>query len=213
VNRLVVTFLLGLSSAAGAQEYRLPFGGRWFVMQGGDTPNVNEHMGVPAQWFGLDFAKVGGPSQRELTRGIPAKVEDYFAWGESVEAPIGGEIVAVMDGLPDNHIGVKDPQHPAGNYVVLKAAEGRYLFLAHFQRGSITVAVGQRVEVGQRLGSCGNSGNSDFPHIHMHIQNTSALNTGRGQNPVFAHIDVELTGAHFADVTWPLIRGLFVANH
>jgi hypothetical protein len=27
----------------------LPFNGRWFVMQGGDTPNVNAHMMSPAQ--------------------------------------------------------------------------------------------------------------------------------------------------------------------
>ena len=213
MKRFVVILILCLASATSAQEYRLPFGGRWFVMQGGDTPNVNDHMAVPAQWFGLDFAKVGGPSQRELARGSPAKVEDFYSWGEPVQAPIGGEIVAVVDGLPDNPLGVKDPQHPAGNHVVIKTADGRFLFLAHFQRGSITVTVGQRVEAGARLGLCGNSGNSDFPHIHMHVQDAPALNTGRGQNPIFAHLDVDLSGKHFTDVTWPLIRGLFVANH
>lgn len=213
MTRLVAISLLVLASAAGAQEYRLPFAGRWFVMQGGDTPNVNDHMGVPAQWFGLDFAKVGGPSQRELARGTPTKAEDFYSWGEPVLAPVDGEIIAVVDGLPDNPLGVKDPQHPAGNHVVLKTAEGRFVFLAHFQRGTISATVGQRVEAGARLGACGNSGNSDFPHIHMHIQDTPVLNTGRGQNPVFAHIDVDLAGKHFADVAWPLIRGLFVANH
>lgn len=213
MKRLVTILLFGLVSVAGAQEYRLPFGGRWFVMQGGDTPNVNEHMAVPAQWFGVDFAKVGGPSQRELARGTPGKVEDFYSWGEPVQSPSSGEVVAVVDAFPDNSLGVKDPQHPAGNHVVLKTADDRFVFVAHLQRGSITVTVGQRVEAGARLGLCGNSGNSDFPHVHMHVQDTPVLNTGRGQNPIFAHIDVDLSGKHLADVTWPLIRGLFVANH
>ena len=31
-------------------------------------------------------------------------------------------------------------------------------------------------------------------------------------HPVFGTIDVELAGKQFSSVTWPLIRGLFVAN-
>ena len=213
MKSLIAALLLTLASAAGAQEFALPFTGRWFVMQGGDTPNVNQHMSVPAQWYGLDFAKAGGPSQRELTRGAGAKVEDFFSWGAPVLAPCDGEIVAVVDGLEDNALGAKDTQHPAGNHVVLKVAESRFVFLAHLQRGTAGVAVGRQVKRGEQLGLCGNSGNSDFPHIHMHVQDTAELNAGRGQNPIFAHIDVELTGKPFADVTWPLIRGLFVANH
>lgn len=210
---LVAALLLGIVTPAGAQEFRLPFEGRWFVMQGGDTPNVNQHMSVQAQWFGLDFAKVGGSSQRELARGTPSKVEDFYSWGEPVLAPSDGEVIAVVDSLADNRLGAKDPQHPAGNHVVLKAADRRFVVLAHFQRGTIRATVGQRVIRGERLGLCGNSGNSDFPHIHMHVQDTPDLNAGQGQNPTFAHIDVDLTGKHLADVTWPLIRGLFVANH
>ena len=181
-------------------------------MQGGDTPNVNEHMRLPAQWFGIDFAKVGGSSQRELASGTPSKVEDFFSWGQPVLAPIDGEVITVVDALPDNPLGTKDPQHPAGNYVVIKAAADRFVFLAHMQRGSVSVKVGQQLKRGQRLGLCGNSGNSDFPHIHMHVQDNAELNAGQGQNPVFADITVELTGKRFSNVTWPLIRGLFVSN-
>jgi hypothetical protein len=210
---LVGALLLGMVASASAQEYSLPFEGRWFVMQGGDTPNVNQHMSVPAQWFGCNFAKVGGASERELTRRTPPALADFYSWGEPVLAPSDGDVVAVVDGLADNPVGAKDPQHPAGNHVILKVADGRFVFLAHFQRGSIDVAVGRHVQRGERRGLCGNSGNSDFPHIHMHVQDTPDLDAGQGRNPTFAHIDVDLTGKHFDDVTWPLIRGLFVANH
>ena len=56
------------------------------------------------------------------------------------------------------------------------------------------------------------SGNSDFPHVHLHIQDTPTLNRGTGQNPIFGPIDVELTGKRLERVTWPLISGLFVSN-
>ncbi len=210
---LVAALLLGIVSPASAQEFLLPFEGRWFVMQGGDTPNVNQHMGVPAQWFGLDLAKVGGSSQRELARRTPSTVEDFYSWGEPVLAPSDGDVVASVDGLADNPLGTKDPEHPAGNHVVLRVADLRFVWLAHLQRGTTRATVGQHVKRGERLGLCGNSGTSDFPHIHMHVQDTPDLKAGQGQNPIFAHIDVELTGKHFLDVTWPLIRGLFVANH
>lgn len=209
---LAMVLLVVFATTAHGQDYRLPFDGKWFVMQGGDTPNVNQHMSLRAQWYGIDFAKVGGPNGRELARGHATKIEDFFSWGEPVLAPSAGEVIATVDSLPDNPLGTKDPAHPAGNHVVIKTGRDRFVFLAHMQSGSVRVAAGQQVEPGQRLGICGNSGNSDFPHIHMHVQDNPRLNVGHGLNPVFAGINVELTGMRLTNVTWPLIRGLFVEN-
>ena len=72
---------------------------------------------------------------------------------------------------------------------------------------------GDHVTRGQFLGRCGNSGNSDFPHIHLHVQDQPTLNMGNGINPVFSDINVELNGKLFENVAWPLIRGLFVVPH
>jgi hypothetical protein len=208
---IIAVFLL-VGHAASAQDLRLPFNGRWFVMQGGDTPNVNQHMTVAAQAYGVDFAKVGGPSQRQLAFGTPSKIEDFFSWGEPVLSPADGTVVFVVNDRPDNPLGVKDAEHPAGNYLVIAIAGGRVVYLAHMQRGSVSVKAGDAVKCGQRVGLCGNSGNSDFPHIHLHVQDTPDLNVGLGQNPIFGPINVELTGKQFIGVTWPLIRGLFVWN-
>ncbi len=212
MKRLLAVLLIFSAAEVAAQDLRLPFDGGWFVMQGGDTPNVNQHVAVPAQAYGIDFAKVGGPSGRELTRGKPTRVEDFFSWGEVVLAPAGGVVVAVVDDLPDNPLGSKDPLRPAGNHVVIQTKQGLFVFLAHLKRGTITVEPGDSVRRAQVLGLCGNSGNSDYPHIHLHLQDTATLNSGTGQNPIFGPIDVELTGKRFKAVTWPLIRGLFVSN-
>lgn len=209
---LAAALLMTIALPAPAQDLRLPFDGRWFVVQAGDTLNVNQHMGVAAQAFGIDFAKVAGAGQRQLAPGTPTRVEDYFSWGEAVLSPSDGTVVSVVDDRPDNPLATKDIEHPAGNHLAIRVADGRFVFLAHMQRGSITVKAGEAVKRGQQLGRCGNSGNTDFPHIHLHVQDTPRLNVGRGQNPVFAAINVELTGKQFTGVTWPLIRGLFVWN-
>jgi hypothetical protein len=195
-----------------AQEYRLPFKGRWFVMQGGDTRNVNHHMGVLSQLYGVDFMKVGGPEQRSLSKSDGASLSDFYSWNESVLSPVAGEVKDVVDGLPDNPIGIRDEKNPAGNHVIITAATNQYVFIAHLKKGSVQVKRGQRVSVGQELGQCGNSGNSDYPHIHMHVQDTLKEEEAIGQNVVFSGINVELAGKQWEGVDWPMIRGLFVSN-
>ncbi len=117
-----ITFVLfALTMNLLAQEFRLPFNGRWFVAQGGDTPNVNQHMRVRAQWYAIDFVKVGGSSQRALTKTDGSKIEDFYSWGETVLSPVAGEVESVIDNLPDNPLGIKDATNPAGNYIILKS--------------------------------------------------------------------------------------------
>ena len=205
-------FAVAALAQAADQALRLPFEGRWFVAQGGDTLNVNQHMAEPAQAFGIDFVKVGGASNRELSLPNARRIEDYYSWGQPVLAPVQGEVVALVNDRPDNALGMKDAVHPAGNFVVIRTASHRYVFLAHFQRGSLVVKRGERVAAGQLLARCGNSGNTDFPHVHLHVQDQPELNTGQGQMPVFLNIKVELSGKTFEHVDWPLTRGMFVSK-
>lgn len=203
--------LAAVAAGAMAQELRLPFTGRWFVAQAGDTINVNHHMAVRAQWYGVDFAKAGGELGRALSRPRPTRVQDFFCWDAPVLSPAQGQVAAVVGDLPDQPLGKKDVQRPSGNHVVVATPQGRYVVVAHLREGSVRVGPGDRVEAGQPLGRCGNSGNSDYPHVHVHVQDSLDADA-TGQNPVFHGLDVELTGKTFSDVTWPLIRGLFVTS-
>ena len=195
-----------------ADNLSLPFNDRAFVVAAGDTLNVNPHVADPAQFYGIDFAQVGGPSGHELTRGGATSVEDFFCWDRPVIAPAAGVVVSVVDDLADQPLGSKDPKNPAGNHVVIQIGEALFLFLAHLKQDTVTVKPGEGVRRAQAVGLCGNSGNTDFPHIHLHIQDSPIFNSGTGQNPIFGPIDVELTGKRFEAVTWPLISGLFVSN-
>lgn len=211
LRRITPVLMSAIALCASAQELVLPFEGRWFVAQGGDTLNVNHHMAVRAQWYGVDFVKVGGGSGRALASvDNPSRLEHFYSWDQPVLAPVEGVVVAVVTDLPDNPLGKKDVRHPAGNHVVIRTDAGTHVFLAHLERGSVALKVGQRLARRQVVGRVGNSGNSDFPHLHVHMQDTPAINAGEGLNMIFAGMHVELTGKVFEGVTWPLLRGLFV---
>lgn len=73
-----------------------------------------------------------------------------------------------------------DPNQPLGNHVILDHENGEYSFLAHFKKATVAVKPGQSVKTGDRLGLCGNSGNSTEPHLHYHLQTTPDFGAGDG---------------------------------
>ena len=56
-----------------------------------------------------------------------------------------------------------------GNFVVLDIGNGAFVLFAHMQPGSVTVKAGDKVKRGQVLGRVGNTGNSQAPHLHLHV--------------------------------------------
>jgi len=207
---LVIAFTGLVAATTHAADYRLPFDGRWFVMAGGDTINVNHHMVERSQWFAVDFMKTGGLGNRALSNGNGKSLEDYYSWGQSVVSPVEGVVRKIHDGEPDNPIGSRDEKNAFGNHVVIEAGPKEFVYLAHFQKGSVAVKEGEKIKAGQLLGKCGNSGNTSAPHIHMHVQDQLKPYSGSGLNITFKGIVVLLSGKQFDDVNWPLIQGLFV---
>ena len=62
----------------------------------------------------------------------------------------------------------------------LELGEGKYFYVAHLMKDRIPVKIGQTVEAGTLLGYIGNSGNTFFPHLHIHVQNNpKAVMEGR----------------------------------
>ncbi|MGW5867535.1 M23 family metallopeptidase [Streptomyces sp. NPDC055239] len=67
-----------------------------------------------------------------------------------------------------------------GNHIVLDLGDGTYAMYAHVQRGSLAVRAGDKVEAGQVMARCGNSGNSTEPHVHFQLMDGPDLDTARG---------------------------------
>lgn len=156
----------------------LPFTGEWTVIWGGDTKEQNYHVESEAQKNAFDIVITDEKGRSYRTDG--AKNEDYYAFGQPLLAPCDAEVVLTVDGIKDNIPGTLNPIYIPGNTVVLKTARNEYILLAHFKQFSIEVKQGQKVSKGQRLGLCGNSGNSSEPHLHFHIQNVEDMTLATG---------------------------------
>ena len=149
---------------------RVPFDEPVTVAWGGAAAGVNYHVFLPDQRWAYDLLVT-----RDGTsfRSEGANLDDYYGYGLPVLSPASGVVFAAHDDEPDVPIGGwRWGLAGLGNHVGLEVASGEYLFVGHLQPGSVQVAVGDRVTVGQQLGRVGNSGNSSEPHVHLHLQDT-----------------------------------------
>jgi hypothetical protein len=167
--------VLGTEAPSGFLDYqtktdlRLPFDNEWVVMWGGRSIQDNYHAGTPNQRFASDFLIFQGGM---FYTGDGRRNEDHYCFGQPFLAPGAGVVIASENTVPDNTPPEENYDQPLGNYVVIDHENGEYSVLAHFKQGSVTVRTGDVVQSGQLLGSCGNSGGSDAPHMHYHLQNS-----------------------------------------
>ncbi len=156
----------------------LPFKGKWNVLWGGDTKELNQHNPVPNQRYAFDFLIIDKDGKTYKGEGI--KNKDYYAFGKEILAPAEGIVTDVINGVRDNKPGSMNPYSALGNAVFIKHKEYEVSVLAHLKFGSIKVKVGDKVKKSQLIGLCGNSGNSSEPHLHYHLQNTPIIQEGNG---------------------------------
>ena len=184
----------------------LPFRGTWRaeMSPARRVPSHGTHQF--AATYAIDFLAVeGGRSAATrdwrtlLSTEPPAR---FYAFGRPILAPSTGRVVEVHDGEPDHEArrsqlalasyALTQAQRArggagvlAGNHVILERDDGGYVALAHLRAGSIRVAVGERLAVGQEVGRCGNSGNSTQPHVHVQVMDSPDPVTARGLPLVF----------------------------
>ncbi len=145
--------------------------------------------------YAYDFSIVDPEGRLHRTGGRTNA--DWYGYGAEVIAPGAGVVsVAVNDAkehvLPDDahfdsEAALKEPARIAGNYVVIDHGNGECSFLAHLQRGSVTVAVGERVRRGQPIGRMGLSGDSNWlPHVHYQLMAGCAFQKAEGLPSYFS---------------------------
>lgn len=142
----------------------LPFYGDWAVTQAfkGEYTHKDE-------WaYGIDFMirDAGG----SIYSGSGEKLSDYYCYNALVLAPADGTVVRVKNDVYDNRPGQANPRDNWGNCVIIEHAPYFYSCIAHLQKDSISVRAGDAVSKGDKLGHCGNSGRSPYPHIHLQFQ-------------------------------------------
>src|SRR5688572_5478938 len=102
-----------------------------------------------------------------------------MAEGVQVRAAAAGVVEGLRDGQPDISVADRGPEQvegqECGNGIRIGHGEGWITLYCHLRRGSIMVAQGDRVEVGQPLALVGLSGETSFPHLHLQIQQDERL--------------------------------------
>lgn len=165
--RDVVSVLGARDHGPGARALTFPLrGGRFVIGNGGADETVNGHYAVRAQRYALDVSALNDWGAR--ASGLyPRELSAYEVYGADVVAPCAGTVAVAVDGLPDLEPGEMDPDHLAGNHVILHC-DGATILLAHLQPGSVAVDEGATVEPGDDVGRVGNTGNTSEPHLHVH---------------------------------------------
>jgi Peptidase family M23 len=158
-----------------------PFdGGPWVAANGPGNTSGHRRTTIPlggrariAQRFATDWVKLG-PDGR-LFHGDSTVNSNWYGWGTRVVAVADGIVTETKDGIPENVPLAPKRAVPitletvGGNHVIIDLGQGNYAFYAHLQPGSVKVKVGDRVRRGQQIGLLGNTGNSDAPHLHLHL--------------------------------------------
>ena len=127
------------------------------------------------------------------------KLHDFYGWGQTVVSPVSGVVVGLENNIEErnpvniftdykNTIKVtkqyisNDVSHKSitGNYVMIKISENEFALLAHLKKGSVNLEVGQKINVHDKIGELGHSGNSLMPHLHMQFMDTDDFKIARG---------------------------------
>lgn len=187
------------------------------------VPSHGTH--VMASTYAIDLVPVDQHGRRGRSRDwrtlfATEPPERFVGFGQPVLAPSDGTVVHVHDGEPDHEarrsqlslvpyaLGQasrlkQGAASLAGNHVVIRVADRRYVALVHLKRGSLKVAPGDVVETGDRLADCGNSGNSTEPHVHLQVMDGPDPMTARAVPLVFDSFSEQSRGR-----TRTVVRGL-----
>lgn len=150
-------------SSRGLLVERLPLDEEALVIMGNEGYHLDEDGYGDFAW---DLVLTDAEGRRFTGSG--AANADYRIWGAPVRSPVSGLVVEVVRDAPDNLPGAW-PEGAENNLVGIWLQGQLYLYLLHFQQGSVPPAItpGAWVSVGDLLGRVGNSGVSLEPHLHL----------------------------------------------
>jgi len=137
----------------------------------------------------------GGPTGNfaRFHTGDGTRNEDWFSWNEPLLAPFDGVVRLILPNAVVNTPGTRgtDPAlsilfERLGGPVEAPVQVG----YVHVQ--DIRVAVGDTVRAGQVVARVGNSGNANFPHLHVGALRGDLVKVMRGQAPQSELVPLQL---------------------
>ena len=166
--------------------------GPYLVVSGGNHQLINSHFITLApekrayfgQSYGIDLVKLNSWGTHG-TGWLPQQLDQYEIYGEPVYSPCAGEVLDLADEQPDLIPPKMDLEQRKGNFVLLQCQSPEAtVLLAHFQPGSVAVALGDTVQAEQPIAKVGNSGATGEPHLHIHAQRPGTTATTMDGEPL-----------------------------
>jgi hypothetical protein len=158
----------------------MPLAGRIFVWDGHDD------LGHHRRWdYSLPMVKELGFASNGMRYSY-----DFVLVDEANESgkPNGVVTKAVSKHPDDRSFAPKDSLTDInallGNYVVIDHGNGVFSAYAHLKQDSAKVRAGDQVRRGQPIAALGNSGSSNFPHLHFQLMNAPDMH-GEGVPALF----------------------------
>ena len=164
--------------SAGVPQLNMPVTGQWLVTQGHNGEHTHKKDWALAWDFEIEDTQ--GKKYAENQE----KLADYYCYGKAVYAAAGGYVAKVVNSVPDNPIGEVNTMDNWGNYISINHGYGFYTLYAHLKEGSVKLAEGDYIKMGEKIGQVGNSGRSFVPHLHFQAQ--AAIDAG--SRTLFSHI-------------------------
>jgi murein DD-endopeptidase MepM/ murein hydrolase activator NlpD len=100
-----------------------------------------------------------------------------------------------------------NPLCAVGNCLIVDQGSNEFAVYAHLQPGSLRVHRGDKVQQGQVIALCGNSGNTSEPHLHFHVQDSAVLQDGAGITPYFTNVRCVRGNATLPDAEYTFLQG------
>lgn len=177
----------------------LPLSGRVFVWDGHDAlghhrrwdyslPALRQ-LGFNSNGMRYSYDLVLVDERNELGKPEAKDNEDWLSFGATVRAVEAGTVVKVVAKHPDDRSfdpkeSLVDINALLGNYIVIDHGDGLFSAYAHLKQDSARVRAGDRVRAGQPIAAVGNSGSSNFPHLHFQLMNAPDMH-GEGVPALF----------------------------
>ncbi len=140
-----------------------------------------------AQRFAIDWEQID--DKNTLVTGDTTVPANYHIYGKPILAVADGIVVGTSNDLQDQVPGALPANLPLdeadGNFVVLDIGSGLFVNYAHMRPGSVKVKLGDKVKRGDLLGEVGNTGNSQAPHLHLHVMDGASPLASDGLPYVF----------------------------
>jgi hypothetical protein len=184
-----------------------PVRGRWMALNSPASTVPSHGLRAYGQAYAIDLVHEPVAAARPEFASGPAfrTNQEYPAFGQPVFAMTSGTVVRASGWRRDHRARsnswsllylfaegmvreIGGPGFILGNHVIIRSDDGVFAAIAHLQRGSVSVQVGDRVEAGVQIGRCGNSGNSSEPHVHAQLMDRRSLLIAQGLPMAFAGI-------------------------